>query len=127
MKRSSRCLALLAMLPARGEIATATCPDCNRNIRMGAIDSRTMTQTTPTHRLYSGAALQGSLTITVAEPLSHPRAVAKYASLGLAMPLGIIVPFRLLGCRRSPLPRTAGRPTDRHYASAAVPCPLHRA
>ena len=52
---------------------------------------------TPTHRLYSDAAFQGGLTITVAEPLAHRRAVAGHASLGLAMPLGVIVPLSLLG------------------------------
>lgn len=52
---------------------------------------------TQTHRLYSDAALQGSLTITVAEPLSHRRMAAEHASLDLALPLGIIVPLSLLG------------------------------
>lgn len=52
---------------------------------------------TQTQRLYSDAALQGSLTITVAEPLSHRRMMVEHASLGLALPLGIIVPLSLLG------------------------------
>jgi len=52
---------------------------------------------TQTHRLYSDAALQGSLTITVAEPLSHRRRAIEQASLGLALPLGILLPLSLLG------------------------------
>lgn len=52
---------------------------------------------TPTHRVYSDAALQGTVTIAVAEPLAHRRAVAKDVLLGLALPLGLIVPFSLIG------------------------------
>lgn len=52
---------------------------------------------TPTHRLYSDAALQGNLTITVAEPLWHRRSTAGRALLGLSLPLAIIVPLSLIG------------------------------
>lgn len=52
---------------------------------------------TPTHRLYSDSALQGSLTITVAEPLAHRRTTARHALLNLALPLGIILPLSLVG------------------------------
>lgn len=51
---------------------------------------------TPTHRLYSDAALRGSLTITVAEPLWHRRSTAGRALLALALPLAIIVPLSLI-------------------------------
>jgi len=51
---------------------------------------------TPTHRIYFDAALQGSLTIAVAEPLAHRRAAANEALLGLAWPLALIVPLSLL-------------------------------
>jgi len=52
---------------------------------------------TPTHRLYSDATLQGSLTITVAEPLSRRRSTAEHALLALALPLGAIIPVGLIG------------------------------
>jgi two-component system OmpR family sensor kinase len=57
--------------------------------RMGFVD-------TPTHRLYFDAALQGTVTIAVAEPLAHRRAVANQALLGLAWPLGLLIPLSLL-------------------------------
>lgn len=52
---------------------------------------------TPTHRVYFDAALQGTVTIAVAEPLAHRRAAANEAFLGLALPLGLLVPLSLLG------------------------------
>jgi two-component system OmpR family sensor kinase len=52
---------------------------------------------TPTHRIYSDAALQGTVTISVAEPLARRRAVAWQTLLGLALPLGLLVPVSLLG------------------------------
>lgn len=58
--------------------------------RMGFAD-------TPTHRLYFDAALQGTVTIAVAEPLAHRHAVARQALIGLALPLGLVIPLSLLG------------------------------
>jgi two-component system OmpR family sensor kinase len=52
---------------------------------------------TPTHRVYFDAALQGTITIAVAEPLAHRREVASKALFGLALPLGLLVPLSLLG------------------------------
>ena len=52
---------------------------------------------TPTHRLYSDAAMQGSLTITVAEPLSHRRDTAKHILYTLAVPLSLAVLLGLIG------------------------------
>ncbi|MGW9329993.1 sensor histidine kinase [Bosea sp. NPDC055594] len=52
---------------------------------------------TPTHRLYSDAALQGTITITVAEPQVRRRAVAWEVLVGLARPLALIVPISLIG------------------------------
>jgi two-component system OmpR family sensor kinase len=57
---------------------------------MGFADTRT-------HRIYSDAALQGTVTISIAEPLARRRAVAWDALLGLALPLGLIVPVSLVG------------------------------
>lgn len=51
---------------------------------------------TPTHRLYFDAALRGTVTIAVAEPLAHRRELANKALLGLALPLGLLVPLSLL-------------------------------
>lgn len=50
---------------------------------------------TPTHRIYFDAALQGTVTIAVAEPLAHRREVANEALVGLALPLGLLVPLSL--------------------------------
>lgn len=58
--------------------------------RMGFVD-------TPTHRLYFDAAMQGTVTIAVAEPLAHRRAVAREALLGLALPLALVIPLSLIG------------------------------
>ncbi|WP_112874247.1 sensor histidine kinase [Paracoccus endophyticus] len=52
---------------------------------------------TPTHRIYSDAALRGTITVSVAEPLAHRRHVARGALIGLVLPLALIVPASLLG------------------------------
>lgn len=52
---------------------------------------------TETHRLYYDAALQGTITIAVAEPLSHRAEVAREASVKLALPLIVVIPLGLLG------------------------------
>jgi two-component system OmpR family sensor kinase len=52
---------------------------------------------TSTHRIYFDAALRGTVTIAVAEPLVHRRAVAEEVLLGLALPLGLVIPLSLLG------------------------------
>ena len=51
---------------------------------------------TATHRLYNDDALQGTITITVAEPLEHRAAVAREIQMGLGLPLLIVVPLALL-------------------------------
>lgn len=51
---------------------------------------------TKTHRLYTEAALQGSVQITVAEPLEHRRTVARNVQIDLALPLLIVIPAALL-------------------------------
>ena len=50
---------------------------------------------TQTHRLYSEAALQGTIVITVAEPLSHRAQVAREIRMGLLLPLLIVLPVAL--------------------------------
>lgn len=57
--------------------------------KMGFVD-------TPTHRVYFDAALQGTITIAVAEPLAHRRDVANEALLNLAWPLALLIPASLL-------------------------------
>lgn len=52
---------------------------------------------TSTHRIYADAALQGTMTILVAEPLARRHAVARETLLGLALPLGLLVPVSLIG------------------------------
>lgn len=48
---------------------------------------------TSTHQIYFDAALRGTVTIAVAEPLVHRRAVAEEVLLGLALPLGLVIPL----------------------------------
>lgn len=50
---------------------------------------------TATHRLYSDAALQGTIRITVAEPLAHRALVAREIQIGLGLPLLIVLPLAL--------------------------------
>lgn len=52
---------------------------------------------TATHRLYYDAALQGTITIAVAEPLSHRAEVAREVAIGLALPLLVVIPLSLVG------------------------------
>ncbi|MDO5758131.1 MAG: ATP-binding protein [Rhodobacterales bacterium] len=52
---------------------------------------------TATHRLYYDAALQGTVTIAVAEPLSHRTKAARNALAGLALPLIAFIPLSLIG------------------------------
>lgn len=60
---------------------------------------------TETHRLYGDDALQGSIRIVVAEPLTHRAAVARDVLLGLGFPILILLPAALvavvLAVRRS--------------------------
>lgn len=51
---------------------------------------------TATHRLYSDAAVQGSIRITVAEPLAHRAAVAREIQMGLGLPLLVVLPVTFL-------------------------------
>jgi two-component system, OmpR family, sensor kinase len=51
---------------------------------------------TATHRLYNDDALQGSIRITMAEPLAHRAAVAREIQMGLGLPLLIVIPVALL-------------------------------
>lgn len=53
--------------------------------------------TTPTYRIYSDAALQSTLTISVAESLAQRHSAARKALAGLALPLALIEPASLLG------------------------------
>jgi two-component system, OmpR family, sensor kinase len=49
-----------------------------------------------THRFYSEAALQGSVRLTVAEPLAHRTLVAREIQMGLGLPLLIFLPVALV-------------------------------
>ena len=49
-----------------------------------------------THRFYSDAAVQGTIRITVAEPLDHRASVARELLVGLGLPLLIILPLAFL-------------------------------
>jgi len=52
---------------------------------------------TKTHRIYSQAALQGDITIAVAEPLAHRSDAIQHAVLGLFAPLLLLIPLSLFG------------------------------
>ena len=51
---------------------------------------------TDTHRFYNVDALQGSISITVAEPLTHRASVAREIQTGLGLPLLFVIPITLL-------------------------------
>lgn len=51
---------------------------------------------TATHRFYNDDALQGSIRITVAEPLTHRAEVAQEIQMGLGLPLFFVIPITLL-------------------------------
>lgn len=50
---------------------------------------------TATHRLYFDAALQGTVTIAVAEPLDHRAMIAREMQIGLGLPLLVVIPLSL--------------------------------
>ncbi|WP_339694318.1 ATP-binding protein [Celeribacter baekdonensis] len=51
---------------------------------------------TATHRLYNDDVLQGSIRITIAEPLDHRAQVAREIQMGLGLPLLVVIPVALL-------------------------------
>lgn len=51
---------------------------------------------TPTHRIFNEDALQGSVRISVAEPLEHRAEVARSIEMGLGLPLLAVIPLALL-------------------------------
>ncbi|WP_028029638.1 ATP-binding protein [Gemmobacter nectariphilus] len=51
---------------------------------------------TATHRLYNDQAVQGTIRITVAEPLDHRASVAREIQIGLGLPLLFVLPVALL-------------------------------
>lgn len=75
---------------------------------------------TPTLRLYSEEALQGSVRITVAEPLARRAMVARELQIGLGLPLLVILPAGLLAivlvvrATTTPLRRFRDRLADRN-------------
>lgn len=72
---------------------------------------------TATHRLYYDAALRGTITIAIAEPLSHRAQVAREALLGLTLPLIVIIPLGLIGVLL--VVRRSLRPVRRFGAAVA--------
>jgi two-component system OmpR family sensor kinase len=51
---------------------------------------------TATHRIYNDDALQGSIRISVAEPLEHRATIAREIEMVLGLPVLIVIPFALL-------------------------------
>ncbi|TIO75057.1 MAG: HAMP domain-containing protein [Mesorhizobium sp.] len=68
---------------------------------------------TATHRLYSEEALQGTVRITMAEPLAHRAQVVRDVQMGLGLPILLIIPAAfaavVLAVRRSMRPLRAFR------------------
>lgn len=52
---------------------------------------------TNTQRIYSDEALQGSINISVAEPLAHRAEIARELQMGLGLPLLLVIPLSLAG------------------------------
>jgi two-component system OmpR family sensor kinase len=50
---------------------------------------------TATHRIYNDDALQGSIRISIAEPLSHRASVSREIQLGLGLPLLVVIPIAI--------------------------------
>ncbi|MCA3574721.1 MAG: sensor histidine kinase N-terminal domain-containing protein, partial [Aestuariivirga sp.] len=50
---------------------------------------------TATHRIYNDDALQGSIRISIAEPLSHRASVSREIELGLGLPLLVVIPIAI--------------------------------
>ena len=68
---------------------------------------------TATHRLYSEEALQGTIRITVAQPLAHQDAVIREMQMGLGLPVLLVIPAAFaavaFAVRRSTRPLRAFR------------------
>lgn len=68
---------------------------------------------TATHRLYSEEALQGTVRITMAEPLAHRAQVVRDVQIGLGLPILLVIPAAfaavVLAVRRSTRPLRAFR------------------
>lgn len=52
---------------------------------------------TETHRIYQESAVSGTITLAIAEPLSHREQVAHEATVVLALPLLLMIPLTLVG------------------------------
>jgi two-component system, OmpR family, sensor kinase len=52
---------------------------------------------TTAFRFYQEAAVQGTITLTIAEPLAHRQAVARELAMGLSLPLLVVIPLSILG------------------------------
>lgn len=85
---------------------------------------------TATHRFYNDDALQGTVRISVAEPLAHRRTVARQIQMALGLPLLVVIPVALLAIflavRESlgALDRFGARLTARNARDLA-PVPVH--
>ncbi|MFO1090673.1 MAG: ATP-binding protein [Hyphomicrobiales bacterium] len=51
---------------------------------------------TATHRIYNDEALQGTVRVSIAEPLSHRASVLRRIELGLGLPLLLVIPIAVL-------------------------------
>jgi two-component system OmpR family sensor kinase len=52
---------------------------------------------TDAFRFYQESAVQGNITLTIAEPMAHRREVAGEVALALTLPLALVIPLSILG------------------------------
>jgi two-component system, OmpR family, sensor kinase len=52
---------------------------------------------TGSHRFYQESAVQGTIRLTIAEPIAHRRSVAQELAMGLALPLLAVIPLSIMG------------------------------
>jgi len=96
----------VAELRAHDELLTYIVRDATGAVLLSSHDAEisdfpavadTRFETTDTHRIYHDSALRGSLTISVADPLTHRREAVTESVQALLVPLILLVPISLLG------------------------------
>ena len=96
----------VAELSAHDELLTYVVRDASGTVLLSSHDAETSVfppyqdqvfVTTENHRIYFDSALQGSITISVADPLSHRTEAITESILALLTPLLLLVPLSLLG------------------------------
>lgn len=96
----------VAALREHDELLTYVVRDAAGNVLLSSHDAEISVfpkysdqhfQTTETHRIYFDSALQGSITISVADPLAHRNEALAESVQALLIPLLLLVPVSLMG------------------------------